>query len=349
MNKVIIYTNKLGFIPKNLREVIRFAEENKRFRIAEVGLNAHLQDVQVGDNIITGKGGNLYVLKTFDKSVDELTGADREYVDNLARNYDLQKSNITSVAHRIKFSTWCKEMRPLLGDAHDENTNKSNKSQMKNSFKNLGERLKAQFYPEKAEGVRIAMDGNICVETPEGYVAIDNNYRLISYPCEAVIDLPAYTIAKPFDQIKEGDVILRAKSYAKVRSIKDGKISVVGYSGNGSNVYPIKDFLLGQATVRVVVSFTGTVDGQINPMMLFALSDDKKGSSMLPLLMLSQNGGNIAQNPMMLALLAGDGDFDLKDIMMYSMLGGQNPFTNLFAPAAPAAPAEIKEVEVENE
>lgn len=331
MNRVIIYTNKLGFTPKNLREVIRFAEENKRFRIAEVGLNAHLQDVQVGDNIITGKGGNLYVLKTFDKSVDELTGADREYVDNLVRNYDLQKSNITSVAHRIKFATWCKEVRPLLSD--DCSTKKSNKTEMKNSFKNFGERLKAQFCFDKADDVRIAMDGNICVETPEGYVAIDNNYRLISYPCEAVLDVPAYTIAKPFDQIKEGDVILRAKSYAKVKSIKDGKISVVGYTGNGSNVYPIKDFLLGQAYVRVVVSFTGMVDGQINPMMLYALSKDEKSNSLLPLMLMNQNGSALTQNPMMLALFAGDGDIDFKDIMMYSMLGGgQNPFANLFAP-----------------
>ena len=342
MNKVIIYTNKLGFVPKNLQEVVVFAEQNKRFRIAEVGLNAHLQDVKVGDNIITNKGGNLYVLKTFDKSVDELTGADREYVDNLVRNYNLEKSNITSVAHRIKFETWCKEARPLLAD------NKSNTKPMKNSFKNFGERIKALFYPEKVDDVRIAMDGNICVETAEGYVAIDNNFQLISYPCEAVIDLPAYTVAKPFEQIKEGDVILRSKSYAKVKSIKDGKITVVGYTGAGSNVYPIKDFLLGQATVRVVVSFTGTVDGQINPLMLVALSEDKKSNAMLPLLMMNQNGGALTQNPMMLAMLAGDGDFDLKDMLMYSMLsGGQNPFTSLFTGVQAPAPVPVAEVKEE--
>lgn len=325
MNRVIIYTSNIGFEPKNLEQVFEFAKETPKFYITEVGLNSYLSDVKVGDNLRTDKGNSLYVLKTFSVPVDQLTGEDAEYVDNLARNYNLKKSNITSVKNRVKFETWCKYARPLLKT--------ENKVDMKNSINNLGERLKAQFYPQEATDVRIAMDGNICVETTEGYVAIDNEYRLISYPSEMVIDVPAYTIAKPFDQLKVGDVILRTKSYGKVKSIKDGKITVVGYTGSGSNVYPIKDFLLGQATVRVVVSYTGMVDGQINPLMLALLS--KKNDSLLPLMMLSQNGGNITQNPMMLALFAGDKDLDLKDIMMFSMMnGGQNPFTNLFAGVA---------------
>lgn len=333
MNRVIIYTSNIGFEPKNLEQVISFAKGKPKFYITEVALNSYLSDVQVGDNLRTDKGNSLYVLKTFDRPVDQLNAEDAAYVDNLTRNYNLKKSNISSVKNRIKFETWCPYAKPLLAK-----NQKTNQPEMKNSFKNFGERLKAQFYPEKAEDVRIAMDGNICVETNDGFVAIDNDFNLISYPVEAVLPVPAYTIARPFDQLKPGDVICRAKSYAKVKEIKGGKICVVGFTGTGSCVYPIKDFLLGQATVRVVVSYTGLVDGQINPMMLIALSEDKKGSSMLPLLMMSQNGGNIAQNPMMLALLAGDGeeDFSIKDMLMYSMLGGnQNPFANLFGAAAP--------------
>lgn len=348
MNRVIIYTSNPNFKPTSLEQLVAFAKGTPKFYIAECGLNDYLANVKIGDHLVTKKGNDIYVLNTFETPVDQLSGADAAYVDELTRKYNLKKMNITSVANRIKFETWCRQARPLLNKDEETNyTTKSNKPEMKNSFKNLGERLKAQFYPEKAEGVRIALDGNICVETPEGYVAINQENRLISYPCEAVIDLPAYTIAKPFDQLKEGDVILRAKSYAKIKSIKDGKISVIGYTGNGSNVYPIKDFLLGQATVRVVVSFTGTVDGQINPLMLVALSEDKKSNSLLPLLMMNQNGGTLMQNPMMLALLAGDGEgFDMKDMLMYSMISGQNLFGNLFgvAPVAPAMPvAEVKE------
>lgn len=325
MNRVIIYTSNIGFEPKNLEQVFAFAKGTPKFYIAEVGLNSYLANVNVGDNLRTDKGNSLYVLKTFDLPVDQLSGEDAAYVDNLARNYNLKKANITSVKNRIKFETWCTYAKPLL------NKEDNNKSNMKNSIKNLGERLKAQFYPQEATDVRIAMDGNICVETNDGFVAIDNEFHLISYPSEMVIDIPAYTIAKPFDQLKVGDVILRTKSYGKIKSIKDGKITVVGYTGSGSNVYPIKDFLLGQSTIRVVVSYTGVVDGQINPLMLALMSKNGKNDNLLPLMMLSQNGGNITQNPMMLALLAGDDNFDLKDIMMFSMLnGGQNPFANLF-------------------
>ena len=350
MNRVIIYTSNPDFKPTNLEQLIAFAKGMPKFYIAECGLNDYLADVKIGDHLVTKKGNDIYVLNTFETPVDQLSGADAAYIDELTRKYNLKKMNISAVANRIKFETWCRTARPLL-NKEEKNNSKYNKSEMKNSFKNFGERLKAQFYPEKADDVRIAIDGNICVETADGFVAIDNDFRLISYPVEAVIPMPAYTIARPFEQLKAGDVICRAKSYAKVKSIKDGKICVVGYTGNGSNIYPIKDFLLGQATVRVVVSYTGLVDGQINPLMLIALSEDKKGSSMLPLLMMSQNGGNIAQNPMLLALMAeGDeGGFDMKDMLMYSMLSGnQNSFANLFNPAPVAAPVPVANVEDEN-
>lgn len=346
MNRVIIYTSNPNFKPTSLEQLVAFAKGTPKFYIAECGLNTYLSDVKIGDHLVTKKGNDIYVLNTFDVPVDQLSGEDAAYVDELTRKYNLKKVNITSVANRIKFETWCATARPLLQKEENKKYN-NNKTEMKNSIKNFGERLKAQFYPQEAADVRIAMDGNICVETNEGYVAIDNDFRLISYPSEMVIDVPAYTIAKPFDQVKEGDVILRTKAYGKVKSIKDGKITVVGYTGCGSNVYPIKDFLLGQATVRVVVSYTGVVDGQINPLMLACLSGDKKNDSLLPLLMLNQNGGNITQNPMMLALLAGkDDSLDLKDIMMFSMLnGGQNPFGNLFGSPAKNV---IKEAPVEN-
>ena len=352
MNRVIIYTSNIGFEPKNLEQVISFAKGKPKFYITEVALNSYLADVQVGDNLRTDKGNSLYVLKTFDRPVDQLSAEDAAYVDNLTRNYNLKKSNISSVKNRIKFETWCPYAKPLL--AKNQKTN--NKSEMKNSFKNFGERLKAQFYPEKAEDVRIAMDGNICVETNDGFVAIDNNFDLISYPVEAVLPVPAYTIARPFDQLKPGDVICRAKSYAKVKEIKNGKICVVGFTGTGSNVYPIKDFLLGSTTVRVVVSFAANLGGQINPLMLMAMSgEDKKLDSLLPFFLMNQNGSALQANPMLMMAVAGNGDFDFKDLLMYSTFaGGQNPFGNLFgnpaipvAPVAPAAP-EVPAVDADN-
>lgn len=343
MNKILIYTSNIGTTPKNLREVVHFAEANDKFRIAEVGLNAHLADVKVGDNIITKKGNSLYIIKAFDKTVDELSGADREYIDTLVRNYDVKKVNITSVANRIKFETWCKEARPLL---NTESKNSKTSTMTGNSIKNFGERLKANFMPTEAKDVRIATDGNICVATSEGYVAIDNNFELTTYPDELTLDFPVFILPKPIAQLKPGDVIARDRSYAKVKSVKDGKITVVGYTGAGSTVHPIKDFLLGQTTVKVVVSFAGNIEGNFNPMLLLALSKDKKNDNLLPLLMMNQTGGALTANPMMLAMLAGDGDFDFKDLLMYSAFGGQNLLGNLFGGAASAAPqAKVAPVE----
>ena len=334
MNKVLVYVVGLRETPKTLRDVIRYAEANNGFRIAEVGLNDHLARVKVGDHIVTGKGNDLYVVRTFDKSVDELTGEDAAYIDNLYRNYGLKKSNITSVKNRILFETWCREARPLLAKAETVE-----KTMTGNSIKNFGDRLKASFMPTEAKDVRIATDGNICVATSEGYVAIDNEFKLTSYPDEFTLDLPVFIIPKPISQLAEGDVIARDKSYAKVKKIADGKITVVGYTGAGSTVHPIKDILLGQTTVKVVVSLAGNIGGQINPMMLLALSKDKKNDSLLPFLLMNQNGGALTANPMLMMALAGGDDFDLKDLLMYSAFSGGN-IGNLFGGiAAPAAPA----------
>ena len=324
-NKVIVYTSNIGFTPSTLDEVIEFAKNEPKFYICEVGLNDYLANVKVGDNLITKKGNSLFVLKTFDTTVDNLTGNDADYVDDLARNYGLRKQNITSVANRIKFETWCKYARPLV---------KTEETKMNtNSFKNFGERLKALFMPVKANDIRVATDGNICVATANGYVTIDAENNLVSYPEELTLDLPVFIMAKPVDQLQVGDVIARDRSYGKVVAIKDGKIKVVGYTGAGSTVYPIKDFLFNQTMIRVVVSFVGNIGGQLNPMMLLALSGNKKDSSLLPFLMMSQNGGALTANPMMLAMLAGDGDVDFKDLLMYSAFSGQG--MNLFgAPVA---------------
>ena len=337
-NKVLIYACGVTIQPKRLQDVVEFAKDHYKFRICNVELNAHLASVKPGDIIVTGKGHSLYVVKAFDKTIENLAAEDQQYVDNLTRNYDLKKSGISSVSSIIKYGDWSKFAKPLVCNSKSE-------KEMSNSIKGFSTRLKEIFYPAEVNDVRIAMDGNICVETPDGYVAIDNDFKLIAYPSEAVLNIPAYTCAKPFEQLQVGDVICRAKSYAKVKNIKDGKITVVGYTGAGSCVYPVKDFLLGQTTVRVVVSLAGTVNNGINPMLLLAMNDDKQ-NNLLPLMMMSQQGGALGINPMMMFLLADkDGGSDsMKDLLLMSAFSGQaNPFGNLFGqPVANAANVEKK-------
>lgn len=340
MGKIVIYATNLGVVPKNLDDVKSIAKSNHKLRITEVSDDSYLAGVSAGDELITEKGNRLYVVNIFDGNLKELSGYERDYINDLYRNYGLKESNVKAVKSRTKYTTWCKEAAAFeIKKSKDSKTT----TMTGNSIKNFGERLKANFVPVEAKDVRITKDGNICVATADGYVTIDNDFKLVSYPSEFTLEFPVFVMPKPIDQLKVGDVIARDKSYAKVKAIKDGSITVVGFTGAGSKVYPIKDFLLGSTTVRVVVSLAGNIAGTgINPLMFMALSKDKENNSLLPFLLMNQNGGAVTANPMMLAMLAGDGEFDIKDLLMYSALAGnQNPFAGLFgaAPAAPAAPA----------
>lgn len=353
MVKFVIYTSNLPFMPKNMGEVIDFAKEQNKFRIASVELNPCLADIKAGDNIITKKGNSIYVIKAIEESLDNLSPETRDYLDTLTREYGLKKVGITSVDNIIRFETWCKSAKPIINSSKNNNNMTT-----KNSIKGFADRLKSMFMPVEAEGVRIATDGNICVATSQGYVAIDKNNSLTSYPEELTLNLPVFIVSKPKEQLAVGDVIALERSYAKVTKIKGDQITAIGYTGAGKTVHTIKDFLFNQTMIRVVVSLAGSVGGQINPMMLLALSDKDDKKSLLPLMMMTQNGGAMNMNPMMLMMLSGKDDMDIKDLLMMSAFsGGANPFAQMFGaqpqvvkqPAAPAVPeeqdndAEVKE------
>lgn len=338
-NKFLVYTSNLPFAPKNMEEVINFAKENDKFRIAAVELNGYLADVKAGDNVITKKGNSLYIIRAITDSLENINADTRDYLDTLSREYGLKKVNITSVAQVIKFETWCKTAKVF------NNNSKTSNNMKDNSIKGISARIKEMFMPTEAKDVRLATDGNICVATNQGYVAIDAENKLVSYPAELTLDFPVFVISKPKEQLQVGDVIALDRSYAKVVKIEGDKISAIGYTGAGKTIHTIKDFLFNQTMVRIVVSLAGNVGGQINPMLLMALSDKNDKDSILPLLMMSQQGGAVGMNPMLLMMLAGkDGDSSMKDMLLMSALGGGNPFGGLFgapqaAPVAPAAPA----------
>ena len=115
-------------------------------------------------------------------------------------------------------------------------------------------------------------------------------------------DLPVYIISKPKDQLQVGDVIALERSYAKVTKIEGDKITAIGYTGAGKTVHTIKDFIFNQTMVRVVISLAGNVGGQMNPMLLLALSNKDDKNSLLPLLMMNQNGGALGMNPMLVSV-----------------------------------------------
>lgn len=104
--------------------------------------------------------------------------------------------------------------------------------------------------------------------------------------------------SKPYAQVQVGDIVKLNNSFLKVlRKNDNGTLQCLSFSGYSSNRREIKDFMLGQALVRVVVNmFSGMTTGGFNPMMLMMM--DKGGdNSMLETMMMMQMMGG--QNPMM--------------------------------------------------
>lgn len=217
-----------------------------------------------------------------------------------------------------------------------EQTNSENMK--KNSMvQGMIDKMKSQFIPQKEEGVKLSMDGALCVQVNDEYVGINKEGTLVSYPAEMCIDAPVYSIAKPTKDIKEGDIIKRKNSFAKVLSVnKDGSLRCLTYSGYVSNKKEIQDFVLNQSVERVLINmFNFDNSLGFNPM-IFALMDDNEGFDLKGLMMMqmmqNQNGGNTnmfgGMNPMMLMMLSKDSDTSMTDMILMSMcMGKTNPFT----------------------
>lgn len=307
MFKSILYTSNPDFVPVNFDQIWDFAEKNNKFYSCYFTEGSEIGNLKKGAHVLTSKGNNVYVLD----------------VSDYGEEFEAKKCNITGI---VKVDYPFTENKPII------NKQLSNNSVCK-SVKGISSRLKEMFMPSEAKNVRITTDGNICVATNQGYVSIDADNNLTSYPEELTLDLPVFVVSKPKDQLKEGDVIALDRNYAKVVKIADNKITVISYTGAGKTIHTIKDFLFNQTMVRVVVSVAGNVGGQINPMMLMMMSEKEDKSSLFPLLMMNQNGGTLRMNPMMAMMLMKDNNSSMKDLLMMSALSGNNFFGNMFKTA----------------
>ena len=203
----------------------------------------------------------------------------------------------------------------------------------------LIERYKSQFFPEKEERVKIAMDGAICVPVNNEYVGVKSDGSLTSYPEEFLIDVPVFSISKPQAQVKVGDIVKIGARYGRVNAKNgDGSLKILYFSGVTGNTHEIKDMLLGQSLVRVLVNmFSFNESNGMNPMMLLALSDkedlDIKSLFLMQAMSNGQGFGSNSVNgfnPMMLLALS-DNDGKSNDMfttmaLMQMMNGGNSLF-----------------------
>lgn len=299
MVKSILYTSNPDFVPVNLDQVEQFANETGKYYTCYANEGTQVGDLTRGAHVVTTKGNNVYVL---------------EVDDNTEFNF-AKKCNITGIVS-VEYP-FC-DGKPILNQ-------QSVKTMPQNSIKGISSRIKEMFMPSEAKDIRITTDGDICVATPQGYVAIDKNNCLTSYPEELTLDLPVFIISKPKEQLALNDVIATNGGYVKVTRINDNKISGIKYTGSGTTIHTIKDYVMNQTMVRVVVSLAGNLGGQMNPMLLFALSDKEDKDSLLPLLLMNQNGSSLKMNPMM--LLMANKDLSTKDILLLSAMNGGFKFS----------------------
>ncbi len=203
----------------------------------------------------------------------------------------------------------------------------------------LIDRYKSQFFPEKEEYVKIAMDGAICVPVNNEYIGVKSDGSLTSYPEEFLIDVPVFSISKPQAQVKVGDIVKIGTRYGRVNTKnEDGSLKILYFSGVTGNTHEIKDMLLGQSLVRVLVNmFSFNESNGMNPMMLLAMSDkedlDMKSLFLMQAMSNGQGFGSNSVNgfnPMMLLALS-DKDSKSNDIfttmaLMQMMNGGNSLF-----------------------
>ena len=180
----------------------------------------------------------------------------------------------------------------------------------------LIDRYKSQFFPEKEENVKVSMDGAICVSVNGEYVGVKSDGSLASYPEQFLIDVPIFSISKPQSQVKVGDIVKIGTRYGRVNAKhEDGSLKILYFSGVAGNTYEIKDMLLGQPLVRVLINMFNFGENNMNPIMLLALSNkedlDMKSLFLMQAMSNGQSFGSNSVNgfnPMILLALSDKND-----------------------------------------
>lgn len=208
-------------------------------------------------------------------------------------------------------------------------------------FSGLAEKYSLQFIPKKETDVRMSLTGLLCVPQDDQYIGIDQNNDLVGFDRSLTVDIPVYSIEKAISNIAPGDIVKNGRNYSKViEKNSDNSLKVLSFNGYSHNKKAVKDFILGQTTARVLINmFNFDEKTGFNPMFFAMASGDKFDVKSLLMLSMTPQGKNMFSNtgggfnPMMLLMLdqSNSGKDDLMPLLMMSgLMGGQNPFNNMF-------------------
>jgi len=229
--------------------------------------------------------------------------------------------------------------------------NSSEKMKDNSMFSGIMSKYSGQFIPQKEDKVRMSLNGLLCVPQDGEYVGV-NGEELVSFPPEMTLQIPVYSIIKANSAVVPGDIIKNGNNYSKVIGINpDNSLKILSFTGFTHNKKPVTDFIMGAATTRVLINmFNFDEKSGFNPIFFAMASGESIDVNSLMMLSMTPQGKNLFSNagggfnPAMLWMLdknrqENGGGMDMMSMfMMSSMMGGQNPFGNMFgATPQPAA------------
>lgn len=224
-------------------------------------------------------------------------------------------------------------------------TNSSEKMKDNSMFSGIMSKYTGQFIPEKEDKVRMSLNGLLCVPQDGEYIGVQGD-NLVSFPEEMTLPIPVYSIVKTNSAIVAGDIIKNGHNYSKVLNVNaDGSLKILSFTGYTHNKKPITDFIMGAATTRVLINmFNFDEKSGFNPIFFAMANGDTIDVNSLMMLSMTPQGKDLFSNagggfnPMMLWMLdknrqeSGQGMDMMTMFMMSSMMGGKNPFGNVFQP-----------------
>ena len=232
----------------------------------------------------------------------------------------------------------------INGESITMNTiNSSEKMKDNSMFSGIMSKYTGQFVPEKEDKVRMSLNGLLCVPQDGEYIGVQGD-NLVSFPEEMTLPIPVYSIVKANSAIVAGDIIKNGHNYSKVLNVNaDGSLKILSFTGYTHNKKPVTDFIMGAATTRVLINMFNFDDKSgFNPIFFAMANGDTLDVNSLMMLSMTPQGKNLFSNigggfnPMMLWMLdknrqeSGQGMDMMGMMMMSSMMGGQNPFGNMF-------------------
>ena len=343
-------------------KIVTAVETDRKLNILELYDMPKIQFItelylRAGDMLKTSRYDSLEVLYVKDQS-----WADED------DNYDFL--DILSINGKKQKSYYSDEISSNKNSSKTKNTKSMNPTASNQMFSGILGKYKSQFIPERETNVRMSLSGLLVVPVNGEYVGIDASNTLTSFPEEMTISIPVYSINKMNSAIQVGDIVKTGvNTYAKVIGKNgDGSLKVLTYTGYTRSKKEVKDFIVNQATTRVLINMFNfdNSENSFNPLFFAFANGDHIDVNSLMMLAMTPQGKNLFSNagggfnPMMLFMLdqnKGGSSSMFETMAMMSMMSGGNPFANMGnmfgnitapTPAPAAVTTPIEDVKLED-